>query len=547
MSVARRRNRNVREPVRPAKRPASARSRSESLGILRLATHCSPSWVIASIASFIVVTALAQVAFPTLRLIIFTPELAGGSGLVSAIMRLFGAFVLLFFPIEEYRNRLRWLALVSALLGIAAVLFDVVMPLVTDHYDLTSSMYLSIGSHTLSMVLLCVGFVPTVPPRLSRTAVLCAAISLGIISLIAVEGAAVLPPLTSLATWDPHNPGDATLLDTLSVWHLLFSAVPLVIGFVAYAGFIRHRPIGGWPWWLSVAMLLIVGSQVHNIVLPSDYSPAFTTSRLLVLSWASMIAIGGVIQIQRVALERNELLIAEREYSQRLHDLASLKADFTSMVAHELGGPVAAVRSLATIADFDDIGREDRSRALRGIQTEATLLGTLVRDVQSASRIERDEFAVSLQPFSAAVLLGDAARYGQARFAGEHGLAVQGVLDHPVRVDPDRIRQVLGNLLINAAKYSPTGTTIRLVMSHTASGRVLVEVIDEGYGIPEEEMPYILKKFGRGRDAESRQAPGLGLGLYVVRRILRAHGTDLTLCSSPGKGTTASFELEIVN
>jgi signal transduction histidine kinase len=83
-------------------------------------------------------------------------------------------------------------------------------------------------------------------------------------------------------------------------------------------------------------------------------------------------------------------------------------------------------------------------------------------------------------------------------------------------------------------------------MSHTTNGRVLFEVIDEGYGIPEEEMPYIVEKFGRGRDAAGRRLPGLGLGLYVARRILRAHGTELSLRSCPGKGTTASFELEVV-
>jgi signal transduction histidine kinase len=546
MSVARMRSRMVDDHAWPVMRPASTRSRTEGLGIRRLATHFSPHWVIASIACLILVTALAQAAFPAVRLTVFTPELAGGSGLISALMGLFGAFVLLLFPIEEYRNRLRWLALVCALLGTAAVFVDVVMPLVKDHHDLTSSIYLSIGSQTLAMVLLCIGFVPNYPPRLSRRVVLCTAIGLGALVLIAVAGADGLPRLTSLATWDASIASDATVHHTFTHWLWLFSAVPLVIGLVAYAGFTRQRPTGGWSRWLSLAVLFIVGSQVHNIVLPSGYSPALTTSRLLGLSWAFMIAIGGVIHIQRLALERNKLLISEREQLQRLNDLASLKADFTSMVAHELGGPVAAVRSLATIADFDDVGREDRSRALRGIKTQANILGTLVRDVQSASGIERDEFAVSFGPFSAAVLLGDAARYAQARFGGDHCLAVQGVLDDQVLVDPDRIRQVLGNLLDNAAKYSPPGTTIRLVMSHTTNGRVLFEVIDEGYGIPEEEMPYIVEKFGRGRDAAGRRLPGLGLGLYVARRILRAHGTELSLRSCPGKGTTASFELEVV-
>jgi signal transduction histidine kinase len=84
------------------------------------------------------------------------------------------------------------------------------------------------------------------------------------------------------------------------------------------------------------------------------------------------------------------------------------------------------------------------------------------------------------------------------------------------------------------------------VITPTDKNRILFKVTDEGYGIPAEELPHIAEKFCRGRDAEGRQVPGLGLGLYVTRRILRAHGTDLTLESSLGKGTTASFELEML-
>src|SRR5215217_1039130 len=429
MSVVRMRSLNVQDQPWPANRLVSTRFRIENVRLRRLVRHAPPTWAVACVASLIMVTALAQAAFPAARVTLFTPELVGGSGLVSALIWLFSAFVLVLFPIEEYRNRLRWLALVCVLLGVAAMLFDVVVPIVSDYHGLTTSMYLSIGAQTMAMAVLCIGFVPAVSPRLDRRVVIGTVLSLGIILLIAVTGVSGLPQFTSLATWDAPIAEGVTVQNTLS-------AVPLGFGLLACLGFVRNRPSSGWPWWLSMAMLFLVGSEIHNIVVPSGFSPAFTSSRLLSVCWASRIAIGGVIQMHRVALERHQLLVAERAHSQRLNHLASLKADFTSMVAHELGGPIAAVRSLATIADFDDFGREDRSRALRDIQLEAKLLGTLVRDVQSVCEMERDEFAVSLRPFSADTLRDDAVRYARARFAGERTFIVEGGGNAQVLADP---------------------------------------------------------------------------------------------------------------
>lgn len=502
-------------------------------------------WLL-GVAAVIIATALLQAALPSVRLLLFAPELAGGSGAVTALIRLFGAFVLLLFPMKEYRHQFQWLAVVCILLGVTALVFNVLVPFVPDDHALTTSMYIAFGSKTIAMLLLCIAFLPASPPPVTMRLVLGAVSSVGVILAVAVVGADGLPSLTSLESWSAPLASNVSLQDGLTLRHWMLSTVPLVLSFIAYIGFIRRRPTGGWPWWLSMAMLLMVGWHIHSFVLPSGYSPGFTTSRMLSLSWASLIAVGAVLQMHRVAQERHDLLLAEREDAHRLRYLASRQADFTSMVAHELGGPVAAVRSLATIADLDDIGREGRSHALQTIQREAKLLGTLVRDVQSAGEIEREEFAVSRRPFSAALLLTDAARYARTRYAGEYDLVVHGDLDARVCADPYRIRQVLGNLLDNAAKYSPTGSTVRLTLSHAGHGRVAFDVVDQGFGIPEEELDIIVEKYGRGRNAEGGRVPGLGLGLYLTRQILRAHGSDLSLRSTPGHGTTARFELEVL-
>lgn len=114
-----------------------------------------------------------------------------------------------------------------------------------------------------------------------------------------------------------------------------------------------------------------------------------------------------------------------------------------------------------------------------------------------------------------------------------------------VFADPIRIGQVLRNLLGNAAKYSPPGSPIALSAVATAE-RIRIEVVDRGMGIEPGDLDRIFHKFGRGRNAVGGRVPGVGLGLYLSRRIVRLHGTDLTVHSQPGVGSTFGFELEAV-
>jgi len=115
-----------------------------------------------------------------------------------------------------------------------------------------------------------------------------------------------------------------------------------------------------------------------------------------------------------------------------------------------------------------------------------------------------------------------------------------------VLADRDRIGQVLRNLLCNAAKYSPEGTRISLRAASAGGGRVRIEVADCGPGIHPDDLERIFEKFGRGRNGKDGRVTGAGLGLYLSRRIVRAHGSDLTVRTGPGAGSVFAFELEDV-
>ncbi len=245
--------------------------------------------------------------------------------------------------------------------------------------------------------------------------------------------------------------------------------------------------------------------------------------------------------------EAERLLAAERERTRRLSELAELKADFTAMVVHEFGNPISALRRLTEMLRFESLDGEVREYVLNSVRGELGTLDALVADVQSAVAVEREDFGLETRPVLLEGLLGEAEKYGRS-VSGERPFAVvaDGSLEgRAVVADPERVAQVLRNLVSNAVKYSPSGSPIELRTKPGEPGRVRFEVADEGRGISPEDLARIFEKFGRGRGAGGGEVKGVGLGLYISRRLAQAHGTELTVSSEPGKGSIFGFELQL--
>jgi signal transduction histidine kinase len=228
----------------------------------------------------------------------------------------------------------------------------------------------------------------------------------------------------------------------------------------------------------------------------------------------------------------------------RLSQVAVLKADFTAMVAHELSSSLAAIRALVAMLATGELPPEEHRQALATMEAQTAVLTILVADLHAAATAERDEFAVRLQPVALAEVLAAAAAFTRT-LPGAHPLTTPRSGPERVLADRERIGQVLRNLLENAAKYSLPGTPIEL--QATAQGnRMRLAVADRGRGIPPQERRRIFEKFARGRDARGARVPGVGLGLYVARRLVQLHGSALTVAPRPGGGSTFTFELERV-
>jgi signal transduction histidine kinase len=236
---------------------------------------------------------------------------------------------------------------------------------------------------------------------------------------------------------------------------------------------------------------------------------------------------------------------AERSTADELRRLSALRADFVSLVSHELRSPMAAVIGAARTLQgrWRELTAEQRQSFLALIGDETSRLATLIGDVLDTSRIEAGTFSFTFSDVDLGELVRDvvaAAAIGQDEVRVE--AEVNGTLPR-VRGDRERLRQVIQNLVDNAVKYSSAGGEVR-VSASASDGRVRVDVRDEGPGIPHEDQKLIFEKFGRS-SAGGGAKPGTGLGLFIARSIAEAHGGSLEVESAPAQGAVFKLELPV--
>jgi signal transduction histidine kinase len=402
-------------------------------------------------------------------------------------------------------------------------------------------MYCSLAVRTAALLAMAIGLATPDVPVLDRRRLISIGALAVALSLIAVLFANYLPTLANVDDLAAAARESHATLQGLTAAHWLLSAVPLGLALAAATGMIRNGVAYTGQAWLAVAMVLMAGSQLHTMFWPSAFSPVLTTASILRLAFTVVVVFGAVFALRGVAEERAAVLAAERELGTRMAELARLRADFTAMVAHELAAPAAVLKGYAAMLSTGSLDHDRQKEAAAAIQDEADLIATLIEDVRAAASAERDDFSLRIVPTAVAPLLADAADYARA-LPGEHPVSMSCDVRARIMADPERIGQVLRNLVSNACKHTSAGTPVEL-RAEERGDRVRIEVADEGPGIHPDDLGRIFEKFGRGRNAVGERVPGVGLGLYLSRRIIQSHGATLGVESTPGEGAMFWVEL----
>jgi PAS domain S-box-containing protein len=229
------------------------------------------------------------------------------------------------------------------------------------------------------------------------------------------------------------------------------------------------------------------------------------------------------------------------------HAVDQLKSDFVATVSHELRTPLAAIYGAALTLQRDDIRLEESQRdgLLDIVASEADRLARIVNDILWASRLDSGQMGVSIESCDAAKLAHQVVGALRSHAPDDVDLVVdapEGL--PPVATDPDKLRQVLTNLIDNAIKYSPDGGRV-LVAVTLAGNRIRFRIEDAGLGIPPAEQDRIFEKFFRLDPSMTRGVGGTGLGLYICRELVsRMHGR-ISVASDGRSGSTFTVELPV--
>jgi len=287
----------------------------------------------------------------------------------------------------------------------------------------------------------------------------------------------------------------------------------------------------------EVAIPILSGDEVVAVLnVESDEVGGFGASEVMTLETLAE-SIG-------IILRNAELFKALEETNARLVELDRLKSEVVNVVAHDFRAPLAGVLGHAEVLELrPDAPAEERADSVRSIVRAATHMASLVDKTLKTTRLETGHF-----PFDFGLAdLGAIVAEVLARSPGERAYEIEADLPEdpiPVWADKDRLREVIQNLLSNAAKYSPGGGPVQIQVK-VDHEKAVVRVEDHGLGIAPEHMGRLFRPFSRIRTPKTAGIDGSGLGLYICERVVRAHGGRIWAESQLDRGSAFCFTLPV--
>ncbi|MBU8791349.1 HAMP domain-containing sensor histidine kinase [Oceanobacillus caeni] len=227
-------------------------------------------------------------------------------------------------------------------------------------------------------------------------------------------------------------------------------------------------------------------------------------------------------------------------------DLERLKNDrneFLASISHELRTPLTYIKGYADIISKQDITDEERKEYLDIIREETEHLTVLVKNLFDLAKMDENKFVINRKSVSLRQLIQTIEeRIAPVMEEKNITLSTSCPVNIIGNIDPDRIQQVLLNILDNARKHTPDGKSISLEVTQN-DREITITISDEGEGIPKEELPYLFERLYRVEKSRSRESGGTGLGLAIAKEIIESHGGTIEIESELGKGTRVIIHL----
>jgi signal transduction histidine kinase len=291
---------------------------------------------------------------------------------------------------------------------------------------------------------------------------------------------------------------------------------------------------------LELQSVLIVpmmhGRRVQGLLLVADRGTGHFSDEDLNLLLAVAGEASGAVENLRLheEIKRKNALLEEYD---------RLKSEFVAIVAHDFRKPLMAIRGFAELVlEEPDIPADTREEFMRTVIKETEDLARLADDTLLITRMETGEMQYRWSDVDLGPFILDAVPMGLS----DHSVLMDVPAGFPkIVADPDRLRQVLTNLTSNAVKYSPGGGSIIVRCRERGSHHVVIEVVDHGLGIPQDQIDRLFQKFQRVRTDEHMRISGTGLGLYICRLIVEGHGGQIWVESELGKGSTFALVLPL--
>lgn len=299
----------------------------------------------------------------------------------------------------------------------------------------------------------------------------------------------------------------------------------------------------------GVRSYLFLGNQRSREYTRRDIQVLETISDELVIAIQNALSVQEVKEINNTLQQRIEEATKElRQSNAQLQRLDAAKDEFVSMASHQLRTPLTSVKGYLSMVLEGDAGRISATqRQLLGEAfTSSERMVHLIGDFLNVSRLQTGKFIVDQHPVDLAKIIGQEVDSLKTT-AEAHSLKLQYKTPSyfPILyIDEGKIRQVVMNFIDNAIYYSHEGTVIKVVL-RIEDGDALLEVHDTGIGVPKSEQAHLFSKFFRATNAQKQRPDGTGVGLFLAKKVIVAHGGTILFSSVEGEGSTFGFRLPV--